>query len=154
MISKWKNLELLKLGVPYSTNMEKKPKILEEISLHCKNFCNLEIDAGADIGREAASAIVTFLPNIKYLHIRNGRIDRKNLETIMQGCKELVQLDVRGSLWFESDDQLLKLASHITNFQYFMSNIAWMTQMVLTKAAFVLAEKDFRKSFYTSLCVW
>ena len=78
MISKWKNLELLNLGVPYSTNMEKKPKILEEISLHCKKFCHLEIDAGADIGREAASAIVTFLPNIKYLHIRNGRIDRKN----------------------------------------------------------------------------
>ncbi|KAK7833143.1 putative f-box/lrr-repeat protein 19, partial [Quercus suber] len=58
------------------------------------------IDVGADIGREAASAIVTFLPNIKYLHIRNGRIDRKNLEIIMQGCKELVHLDVRGSLIF------------------------------------------------------
>ena len=91
--------------------------LLVEIGVHCKNFCHLEIDRTYN-GREIASAIVTFLPNTKYLHLRDGRIDRKSLETILQGCMELVHLNVRGSLCFECDDWLLKLTSHVTNFQY------------------------------------
>lgn len=63
VISKWKNLELLKLGSPYSVNME---NILEEISLHCKNFCHLEIVIIELFWRNIASAVVTFLPYIKY----------------------------------------------------------------------------------------
>lgn len=112
LISKWKNLELLRLGSLY--NME---KVLEEISLHCKEFCALYA-IRVDIGRDAASAIVTFLPNIKYLHMQGANIDRESLEIILQGCKELVHLDGRDCVGYECDDQLLKLASHITNFQH------------------------------------
>ncbi|KAF3955044.1 hypothetical protein CMV_019692 [Castanea mollissima] len=118
VISKWKNLELLKIGRPCIHNME---RILEEISLHCKNFCHLEIDNIPIIQAEEASAIVTFLPNIRYLHLRHGVIDQKSLKIILQGCKKLVHLDVRDSLLFECDDQLLELASHIANFQHVVS---------------------------------
>ena len=118
VISKWKNLELLKIERPCIHNME---KILKEISLHCKNFCHLEIDNIPIIHNEEASAIVTFLPNIRYLHLRHGIIDQKNLKIILQGCKKLVHLDVRDSLSFECDDQILELASHITNFQHVIS---------------------------------
>ena len=76
----------MKLGSPYSVNME---KILEEISLHCKNFCHLEIVIIELFWREVVSAIVTFLPNIKYLYLRDGFIDQESLEIILQGCKEL-----------------------------------------------------------------
>ena len=90
VISKWKNLELLKLGSPYSVHMEKiLEKILEEISLHCKNSCHLEIVIIELFWREVVSAIVTFLPNIKYLYLRDGFIDQESLEIILQGCKEL-----------------------------------------------------------------
>lgn len=112
LISKWKNLEVLVLGSLY--NME---KVLEEISLHCKEFhalCAIRVD----IGRDAASAIVTFLPNIKYLHMKGANIDRESLEIILQGCKDLVRLDGRDCVGYKCDDQLLKLASHITNFQH------------------------------------
>ena len=118
VISKWKNLELLKIERPCIHNME---KILKEISLHCKNFCHLEIDNIPIIHSEEASAIVTFLPNIRYLHLRHGIIDQKSLKIILQGCKKLVHLDVRDSLSFECDDQILELASHITNFQHVIS---------------------------------
>ncbi|XP_030931665.1 F-box/LRR-repeat protein At3g48880-like isoform X3 [Quercus lobata] len=90
LIRKWKNLELLKLG--NSINMV---KILEGISLHCKNFCQLDIDSTAYIGRRAAAAIPTLLPNIKYLNLRQANISRTSLKRILRGCKKLVHLDVR-----------------------------------------------------------
>nr|POF21279.1 f-box/lrr-repeat protein [Quercus suber] len=112
LISKWKNLEQLRLGS--LSNME---KVFEEINCHCKNFYWL-CASGANIERDTASAIVTFLPNIKYLYMRNANIDRESLEMILQGCKELVLLDARDCVGYECDDQLLKLASHISNFQH------------------------------------
>ena len=81
----------MKLGSPYSVNME---NILEEISLYCKNFCHLEIVIIELFWREVVSAIVTFLPNIKYLYLRDGFIDQESLEIILQACKELVHLNV------------------------------------------------------------
>ena len=112
LISKWKNLEQLRLG--RLSNME---RVFEEINCHCKNFYWL-CAFGANIERDTASAIVTFLPNIKYLYMRKANIDRESLEMILQVCKELVLLDARDCVGYECDDQLLKLASHISNFQH------------------------------------
>ena len=112
LISKWKNLEQLRLN-----SLSKMGKVFEEINCHCKNFHCLYA-FGAYIGKDTASAIVTFLPNMKYLHIKNANIDRGSLEMILQGCKELVLLDARDCVGYECDDQLLKLASHISNFQH------------------------------------
>ncbi|KAM3744024.1 hypothetical protein ACB098_06G020500 [Castanea mollissima] len=112
LISKWKNLELLRLD-----SLSNMAKVFEEINCHCKNFHCLYA-CGAYIREDTASAIVTFLPNIKYLHMRNANIDRESLEMILQGCKKLVLLDARDCVGYECDDQLLKLASHISNFQH------------------------------------
>ena len=112
LVSKWKNLELLRVGS--LSNME---NVFEEINCHCKNFYWL-CASGANIERDTASAIVTFLPNIKYLYMTNANIDRESLEMILQGCKELVLLDASDCVGYECDDQLLKLASHISNFQH------------------------------------
>ncbi|KAL4618877.1 hypothetical protein ACB092_06G042200 [Castanea dentata] len=87
LIRNWKNLELLKLG--NSINMV---KILEGISLHCKNFCRLGIDSTAYIGRRAAAAIPTLLPNKKYLNLRRANISQTSLKRILRGCKKLVHL--------------------------------------------------------------
>ncbi|XP_065638055.1 F-box/LRR-repeat protein At3g48880 isoform X4 [Quercus suber] len=125
LICKWKNLELLKLG--NSINMV---KILEGISLHCKNFCQLDIDSTAYIGRRAAAAIPTLLPNIKYLNLRRANISRTGLKRILRGCKKLVHLDVRDSVGFECDDKLLKLGSHISNFQIFKDDDAYIVGFI------------------------
>ena len=125
LIRKWKNLELLKLG--NSINMV---KILEGISLHCKNFCRLDIDSTAYIGRRAAAAIPTLLPNIKYLNLRRANISRMSLKRILRGCKKLVHLDVRDSVGFECDDKLLKLGSHISNFQIFKDDDAYIVGFI------------------------
>ena len=50
--------------------------------------------------------------------MKGANIDRESLEIILQGCKDLVRLDGRDCVGYKCDDQLLKLASHITNFQH------------------------------------
>ena len=94
---------------------------LKKSAFTARISCHLEIDNIPIIHSEGASAIVTFLPNIRYLHLRHGIIDQKSLKIILQGCKKLVHLDVGDSLSFECDDQILELASHITNFQHVIS---------------------------------
>ncbi|XP_019055639.1 PREDICTED: F-box protein FBW2-like isoform X2 [Nelumbo nucifera] len=70
------------------------------------------------IDNEAALAIATQLPKIKYLHLKNSSLPRESLVTILEGCKELVELDVRNCIGFEADDEeILMLASHIKRFK-------------------------------------
>lgn len=72
----------------------------------------------AYICNDEALAIVKLVPNIKHLSLRQADIERDNLVTILQGCKELVALDVSDCRGFdEGDDEIYKLASHITNFR-------------------------------------
>lgn len=110
LIGKWKHLESLSFRCCYG--ME---KILREISFHCKKFCALQL-IDAYICKEKAIAI-TLLPKIKQLILREAIIDRDNLIMILRGCKELVLLDVRDCTGFDPcDDEILKLASHISKF--------------------------------------
>ncbi|XP_059630355.1 F-box/LRR-repeat protein At3g48880-like [Cornus florida] len=112
LISKWKNLEMLRLGS--SSNME---AILTQVSIHCNNFVGLGI-SGAYIGENKACVLVTLLPNIKYLALRQASLKRENLVTILEGCKKLVFFDARDCVGFECDDEILNLASHIPTFMY------------------------------------
>ncbi|KAL6971023.1 hypothetical protein U1Q18_030704 [Sarracenia purpurea var. burkii] len=117
LVSKWKNLEFLRLQSCYLMQ-----KILTQISIHCKNFVGLEVTR-ADIWEREASAIVTIVPHIKYLSLRYAYMNKKNLVMILQGCKELVHFDVRDCIGFdEGDDEILKLASHISMFNECGSN--------------------------------
>ncbi|XP_024197337.1 F-box protein FBW2 [Rosa chinensis] len=111
MIGKWTNLEYLVLGTSY--NLE---NILGQISIHCKNL-RLSRVASAEIGKDKAMAIVSLLPKLKQLILKNAYIDRGALVTLLQGCNELVRLDVSNCRGFNGrDEEIAKLASHISNF--------------------------------------
>ncbi|CAL5442115.1 unnamed protein product [Camellia sinensis] len=112
LISKWKNLEILRLGGTFQMQ-----EVLAQINIHCKNFIGLAI-ARARVEQDEASAIVTLLPNIKQLFLRHAYMEKENLVMILQGCKELEYFDVRHCTGFdEGDDEILKLASHIRTFK-------------------------------------
>lgn len=111
LIGKWKRLEWLTLGSSYDL-----VKILSQISIHCKGFWGLRV-SNAYIFDDEAIAIVNFLPRIKHLRLRKAEIGRDALMKLLQGCKELRVLDVSDCIGFWADDEeILKLASNITNF--------------------------------------
>ncbi|CAL2224701.1 unnamed protein product [Prunus armeniaca] len=111
LICKWKNLEELSLGGSYNL-----VKIIEQISIHCKNFCALTLFES--LGRDAAMSIVNLLPNINNLILMNSQICRDDFVVILQGCKHPVLLDAKKCKGFnESDEEILKLASRISNFR-------------------------------------
>ncbi|CAL8990214.1 unnamed protein product [Prunus brigantina] len=67
-------------------------------------------------GRVALS-IVKLVPNIKYLNLKAAKVNRDGLVTLLCGCKDLVMLDARDCSSFdENDDEISKLASHISKF--------------------------------------
>ncbi|CAL5353666.1 unnamed protein product [Camellia sinensis] len=112
LISKWKNLELLRLEGTFHLQ-----EILAQINIHCKNFIGLGIPRAYI--QHKASAIVTLLPNIKQLFLRHASMEKENLVMILQGCKELKYFDVRDCISFdEGDNEILKLASHIQTFEH------------------------------------
>ena len=111
LISKWKNLEMLTLG-----SRRNMVEILSQISLHCNNFIKL-FAPGIYVGKDEVTAMITLLPNLKYLDLKGSTIEQKNLVMILQGCKELQLLDVRDCIGFwEGNAEILELASHIPKF--------------------------------------
>ncbi|XP_057464387.1 F-box/LRR-repeat protein At3g48880-like [Actinidia eriantha] len=112
-MSKWTNLQSLELQRYFDVQ-----ELVTQIGIHCKSFVALAIE-GAIIGRDEASAIVNFLPNIKVLHLRNASMEKENLVTILQGCKQLELFDARDGIGFtEGDEEILNHASHIRSFQH------------------------------------
>ncbi|KAM7485775.1 hypothetical protein LguiA_001784 [Lonicera macranthoides] len=113
MINKLKNLEALIMR-RFSKELE---EIIAQINLHCKNFVFLCV-TNAEISSNAAIAIATLLPNIKYLVLTRCVLERRNLVTILNGGKKLKYVDVSNCNGFNSDDEeVLKLASHVTTFK-------------------------------------
>ncbi|XP_059630360.1 F-box/LRR-repeat protein At3g48880-like [Cornus florida] len=112
LVCKWHDLEVIKFG-----GIGFIEKTLTQISLHCKNFVGLTIFL-ACITKEEALAIVTLLPGIKHLELRNAIIAPENLVMILRGCKKLVHFDVRDGVRFRVDNEILKLAAHIPTFKY------------------------------------
>ncbi|KAG5531347.1 hypothetical protein RHGRI_026089 [Rhododendron griersonianum] len=112
LLSKWTRLEFLVLGD--CLNME---EILAQVNILCKHLVGFGI-ISAYFEENEASAIVTFLPNIKYLSLNHAFMKRADLVTILKGCKELVYFDARQCQGFEAGDgKILKLASHIRVFR-------------------------------------
>ncbi|KAK6914298.1 hypothetical protein RJ641_021619 [Dillenia turbinata] len=111
LISKWKHLEILRLGCLLDMQ-----DIFTQVGIHCKSFIGLSIE-GVYIGKAEASTIINFLPHIKHLTIRGARISRKNLLRILKGCEGLVFLDATDCVGFVKDNEILKLAEHIHCFK-------------------------------------
>ncbi|XP_058073082.1 F-box/LRR-repeat protein At3g48880-like [Magnolia sinica] len=115
---KWKDLEHLNMYVnPRSFN-----QIIKQIGFHCKNFVGLKTKG--PISRQEASAIATWLPKIKYLILNYSYLFKESLMMILEGCRELEELDVTDCRGLDVDDDILKLASHIKTFRY-----GWVSPM-------------------------
>ena len=57
------------------------------------------------------------VPNINYLNLKGAKVNRDGLVTLLRECKGLVMLDVRDCSGFdENNDEISKLASHISKF--------------------------------------
>ncbi|KAF9601057.1 hypothetical protein IFM89_015983, partial [Coptis chinensis] len=111
LFSMLRSLEFLVLG-PSDDYLR---AILIGISHHCKNF--LALSTNSYICEEEASAIVELLPSIKYLKLRGSFISHNSLMVILDGCKELVLLDVSDCTGFDAgDEEILNLASRIKIF--------------------------------------
>ncbi|KAL5704305.1 hypothetical protein ACHQM5_022752 [Ranunculus cassubicifolius] len=91
-------------------------KVLPEIQAHCKNFEGLNAGGGF-LSTSDATAIVTYVPDIKYLTICNSVIRSENLVLILSKCRKLELLDVRSCVGFAADDvEILEMTSHIKTF--------------------------------------
>ncbi|WKA11817.1 hypothetical protein VitviT2T_029279 [Vitis vinifera] len=114
-LSKWKSLELMRLG-KFHVGLFHMKSVLPQIGLHCNNFIWLSAPH-ASIEKDEASAIVASLPRLKYLDLHYSFFEKEALVMILQGCKKLVHLDVRKCFGFCDDDaEILELASHIPVF--------------------------------------
>ncbi|KAF9601960.1 hypothetical protein IFM89_024423 [Coptis chinensis] len=133
LFSMLRSLEVLVLG-PFDDYFR---AILIGISHHCKNF--LALSTNGYIYEEEASAIVELLPSIKYLKLRGSSISHNSVMVILDGCKELVLLDVRDCTGFDAgDEEILNLASRIKIFISEGSSVAKDVTEVTKKSSLLL----------------
>ncbi|CAL8082247.1 unnamed protein product [Prunus armeniaca] len=59
-------------------------ELIDQHSLQCKDFCALHL-GNANIGKDEAMAIVSFLPKIKSLFLGKSEIGRDALMTLIRG---------------------------------------------------------------------
>ncbi|XP_077216324.1 F-box/LRR-repeat protein At3g48880-like [Tasmannia lanceolata] len=110
LVGKWKHLEILLLqGMPSCIS-----EMIKVINNHCKNFVGLKASGWVD--DNVASAIVMFLPKIKYLVLSASTLSKENLMVILEGCKDLELLYLKNCVGFDVDEEILKRASHIRDF--------------------------------------
>ncbi|XP_061992833.1 F-box protein FBW2-like [Rosa rugosa] len=120
LITNCTNLETLSLESSchrYRNQRFNHVALLVQISIHCKNVVDLRV-SNSQICKYGTFSIATLLPKIKYLSFRKCDIDQKDLISLLLRCKELVLLDMRDCVGFKVDDEISKLASHISTFVY------------------------------------
>ncbi|XP_020599564.1 F-box/LRR-repeat protein At3g48880-like [Phalaenopsis equestris] len=102
LMRKWKDLERLELKFNPSNFAE----LLKNISHYCNKFSELTVSG--KISGEDAMAIVSFLPEIKKLNLSGSFLPKKVLLVIVEGCKELQELNVNGCVGFKGDDSEIR----------------------------------------------
>lgn len=113
---RWKNLEFI--GIDDQTPYDCIAFLIKHVCVHLSNLTSLEI--GSDIDDDVATTIGSFLPKLKYLSfILDVPLEKKHLLLILQGCKELVYVDVsQGCVGSEEyDDEILQLSCAIERFR-------------------------------------
>ncbi|XP_020255123.1 F-box/LRR-repeat protein At3g48880-like [Asparagus officinalis] len=111
LVAKYKDLEHLEMDVKPSCFSE----LAAEISNNCKNFRGLKMSGS--IQKSDASAIVGFMPKIKYLDLSRSYLPKKEFMVIMKGCREIERLSVNFCVGFQVDKDVLELASSIGLFE-------------------------------------
>ncbi|KAI0501375.1 hypothetical protein KFK09_016320 [Dendrobium nobile] len=111
LISKWKELEILKIAQKPFSILE----IFEQISINCPNFRGLHLYGL--FNTTETRAIVRCMPRLKILVISGSVIFKENMMEILDGCKELEKLNVSYCAGFDVDNEILKKASKIKKFE-------------------------------------
>ncbi|XP_020571922.1 F-box/LRR-repeat protein At3g48880-like [Phalaenopsis equestris] len=112
MINRWRDLEWLE--------MESKPSNLGEltkrIGFHCNRFYGLKIRGSIEMND--VSGIVNFLPKIGFLDLSGSKVGKEEVLAIVDGCRELKGLNLKGCVGFEVDSELKKRAEGIEVFEF------------------------------------
>lgn len=111
LISKWKELEILKITWKPISIVE----ILEQISINCPNFIGLHLYGLFHVVE--TRAIARCIPRLKILMISGSTICKEDLMVILDGCKELEVLDVSNCAGFDVDNDIIMKASKIKKFE-------------------------------------
>ncbi|KAK8919375.1 hypothetical protein KSP39_PZI021252 [Platanthera zijinensis] len=110
LISRWREMETLEMTWKPISFLQ----ILEQIRLFCPNFCELNL-CGFFNGRDA-EAVIRCLPRLKTLLMSASFLRRDELLVILEGCKELAELDVSRCRGLDVDDGILKRAAKMIRF--------------------------------------
>lgn len=112
LIKNWSDLEWLEL--------ESKPSslggITKQIGIHCKNFNGLKISGVIEMND--VLEIVTFLPKIGVLDLSGSRIGKEEVLAIVDGCKDLKGLSLKGCVGLEVDGELKERVKGIAAFEF------------------------------------
>ncbi|KAJ0987290.1 hypothetical protein J5N97_005646 [Dioscorea zingiberensis] len=100
--------------------MECKPRcfleLVKEINLKCKKLVGLSM-AGY-VKHEDALAMANLIPGLRYLNLSKSYMEKESLLVILDGCRDLERLEVKGCFALEVDDKVLRRASGIKTFLY------------------------------------
>ncbi|XP_020594220.1 uncharacterized protein LOC110034282 [Phalaenopsis equestris] len=112
LVRRWNDLERLE--------MESKPAnfvdLVKNISLSCRKFCWLMVSGS--VRGEDALAIVRYLPKLKKLELKNSYLAKKELMTLVNGCRELEILNLKDCVGFDGEDEEINgKVSHIKQFR-------------------------------------
>lgn len=84
-------------------------ELIEEIRANCPKFTGLHL-CGLFDGKDA-KAIATSLPKLRSLIMSGSFVRRDDLVMILDGCKELQEVDISRCRGFDADDEILMKAS-------------------------------------------
>ncbi|KAM7488837.1 hypothetical protein LguiB_026321 [Lonicera macranthoides] len=133
LIRKWKDLDSLIME-----NSWEMIAILEQIGIHCKNVVSLSIK-GTYIDGSEALAIVTHMPNINSLFLRQCDFKGANLLMILKGCNRLSSFDMSYcNVNSRGGDEILELASRIgmvkylsnKNNHFYLESMEWKVDLL------------------------
>ncbi|XP_020580461.1 F-box/LRR-repeat protein At3g48880-like [Phalaenopsis equestris] len=112
LMCSWKEMEALEMiWKPISFL-----KMLEQIMLHCPNFHELNL-CGFLNGKDA-QAMIRCLPKLKRLLMSASFLRKDDLVMILDGCKDLEEVDVSRCRGLDVDDVLLKKAAKLSKFEF------------------------------------
>ncbi|XP_020595076.1 F-box/LRR-repeat protein At3g48880-like, partial [Phalaenopsis equestris] len=112
LMCSWKEMEALEMiWKPISFL-----KMLEQIMIHCPNFHELNL-CGFLNGKDA-QAMIRCLPKLKRLLMSASFLRKDDLVMILDGCKDLEEVDVSRCRGLDVDDVLLKKAAKLSKFEF------------------------------------
>ncbi|KAL0926517.1 hypothetical protein M5K25_002757 [Dendrobium thyrsiflorum] len=112
LICKWKEMETLEMTWKPISFLQ----MLEQIKLYCPNFSELNL-CGFFNGKDA-QAIIRCLPKLKCLLMSASFLRKYDLLMILEGCKELEEVNVSRCRGLDVDDVVLKKASKMKKFEF------------------------------------